>query len=148
MLLDVQKAFDTVNHRLLLRKLSLDGVGGNAHRWFSNYLTGRRQFVKVGDDISLKVLVVRDVPQGSKLGPLLFNYYTGDLPPAIRKSSLILFADDACLYTSGKSFNEVTSTLQFDLDSLSNWYQHNIMSLNEKNLSCCYLNFLRQFDAV
>ena len=99
-LLDVQKTFDMVNHRLLLRKLSLGGVDGTAHCWFSNYLTGHRQFVKVGDDISLKVSVVRGVPQGSKLGPLLFNYYTKDLPSAVRKSSLILFADDASLYTS------------------------------------------------
>ena len=131
-LLDVQKAFDTVNHCLLLRKLSLGGVDGSAHRWFSDYLTGGRQFVKVGDDISLKVPVVRGVPQGSKLGPSLFNYYTGDLPSAVTKSSLILFADDSCLYTSGKSFNEVTYNLQFDLNSLSDWYQHNTMSLNEK----------------
>ena len=131
MLLDVQKAFDTVNHRLLLRKLSLGGVDGTAHRWFSNYLTGRRQFVKVGDDISLKVPAVRGVPQGSKLGPLLFNYYTTDLPSAVTESSLILFGNDACLYTSGKSFNKVTSTVQFDLDSITNWYHH-MMSLNEK----------------
>ena len=109
-LLDVQKVFDMVNHRLL-RKLSLGGVDGTAHCWYSNYLTGSRQFVKVGDVISPKVPVVRGFPQGPKLEPLFYR----DLPFAVTKSSLILFADEACLYTSGKSFNEVTSTLQFSI---------------------------------
>ena len=71
--------------------------------------------MKVGNALCPKIPVVRGVPQGSKLGPLLFNYYTGDLPSDVTESSLILFADDACIYTSGKSSNEVTSTLQFDL---------------------------------
>ena len=60
--------------------------------------------MKVGDTLSPKVPVVQDVQQGTKLGPLLFNYYIGDLPSAVTKASLILFADDACLDTRGKSF--------------------------------------------
>ena len=104
--LDVRKAFDTVDHNLLLCKLAKEGVGGVVLRWFGSYLSGRQQYVKVGGKSSLHTPVVRGVPQGSKLGPLLFNFYTADLPDAIPSDcSIILYADDACLYASDNSLH-------------------------------------------
>ena len=129
--LDVRKAFDTVDHHLLLSKLAKEGVGGVVLRWFHSYLSGRRQFVKVGGESSLSTPVVRGVPQGSKLGPLLFNFYTADLPRAVPSvCSIILYADDACIYMSDNSLDGVVKSLQEGVNSTANWYRENLMSLN------------------
>ena len=131
MFLDVRKAFDTVDHHLLLSKLAKEGVGGVVLRWFYSYLSGRRQFVKVGGESSLSTPVVRGAPQGSKLGPLLFNFYTADLPRAVPSvCSIILYADDACIYTSDNSLDGVVKHLQEGVNSTANWYRENLMSLN------------------
>ena len=76
---------------------------------------------------------MRGVPQGSKLGPLLFNFYTADLPDVVPSDcSIILYADDACLYTSNNSLAGVVESLQAGVNSISNWYRENLMSLNGK----------------
>ena len=131
--LDVRKAFDTVDHDLLLRKLSLKGVNGIALKWLTSYLSNRFQVVQVAGCSSRKCQIRRGVPQGSKLGPLLFNFFTGGLPDCIsNRSSIILYADDACIYSSQNSNSEVKvlSVLQSEVDSVSNWYKENFMSLN------------------
>ena len=129
--LDVRKAFDTVDHDLLLRKLSLKGVNGIALKWLTSYLSNRLQVVQVAGCSSRKCTIRRGVPQGSKLGPLLFNFFTGGLPDCIsNRSSIILYADDACIYSSQNSEAEVLSVLQSEVDSVSNWYKENSMTLN------------------
>ena len=129
--LDVKKAFDTVDHSLLLRGLSSCGVKGKVLAWLSSYLLDRRQFVSVGSTASNLSPVRRGVPQGSKLGPLLFNFFTRNITSVVSsQSSLILYADDACLYSSNETFEGAVTQLQQDINSVTSWYSENLMALN------------------
>ena len=94
-LVDFTKAFDTVNHDILLGKMHMNCIRGVALSLFRSYLSGRSQCVKVGPRVSSVADLPVGVPQGSFLGPLLFLLYINDLPNAIEDVSVILFADDA-----------------------------------------------------
>ena len=141
--LDLKKAFDTVDHNQLISKLRSAGVSPSASLWFQSYLENRRQIVRVGPDRSDSVFCRRGVPQGSKLGPLLFILYKSDLPSVVSSCQVGLYADDTCLYTSGKSFQSVIATLQLDLNRLSNWFTNNLMSLNCKKTELVLFNKFR-----
>ena len=123
-----------MHHRKVLedirRKLRKCGVNGNVHLWLSNYLSNRSQFIQGGEDASASCRCLRGVPQGSKLGPLLYNFYTSDLPSTNLTSSIILYVDDVCLMTSHTSYDFVVKSLQRDVSLLSSWYERNLMKLN------------------
>ena len=92
--IDLKKAFDTVDHKILLDKLNYYGFRGIVNQWFSSYLTYRTQTTKINSHISDKEVVSCGVPQGSVLGPLLFLLYVGDIQYCSRKLNFFLFADD------------------------------------------------------
>ena len=96
--IDLQKAFDTVNHRILLSKLEHYGILGCALAWFRSYLSDRKQYVSVNGSNSNLLSITCGVPQGSVLGPLLFLIYINDLPNASKKLTFYLFADDTNIY--------------------------------------------------
>ena len=96
--LDLSKAFDTVDHTIMLRKLSSFGVTSDTAKWFESYLNGRMQCTSCGSELSDLLSVTHGVPQGSILGPLLFLIYINDLPTFIKHSEVALYADDAVLY--------------------------------------------------
>ena len=98
--LDLKKAFDTVNHEILLKKLELYGIKNTTLRWFTSYLSNRNQVCKVGRSVSKSERIATGVPQGSKLGPFLFLLYRNDLPNCLDTSVPVLFADDKNLTVS------------------------------------------------
>ena len=131
---DFQKAFDTVNHNILLRKLEHYGVRGLANDWFKSYLTKRKQCVSISGYTSETSYISHGVPQGSVLGPLLFLIYINDLHTCIRHSTVRHFADDTnLLYTTDKTKyrnRNIVNNLNKDLKSLNHWLLANKISLN------------------
>ena len=127
---DLKKAFDTVDHEILLKKLWHYGIRGIANDWFKSYLTNRMQYVSI-DGISSDLLEVNfGVPQGSVLGPLLFLLYINDLHNSIRFSSPFHYADDTGLLNIQDSISAINKTLNKDLRELSFWLNANKIALN------------------
>ena len=131
---DFQKAFDTVNHSILLRKLDHYGIRGQANAWLSSYLNGRTQYVSIQGHNSSHEVIRHGVPQGSVLGPLLFLVYINDLHTCIKHSTTRHFADDTNLLyatNSQKPRNKnIVRNLNRDLRSLNHWLLANKISLN------------------
>ena len=130
--LDFSKAFDTVNHDILLQKLYYYGIRGNAYEWFKSYLTDRVQYVTYSGVQSSPKKIQCGVPQGSILGPLLFLLYINDLPNVCANTMPFLFADDTNLFISGKNSHELYEAANNDLNAISEWLQVNRLSLNVK----------------
>ena len=125
---DFRKAFDTVSHQHLIKKLSSYGIKGQVLAWLSDFLSERWQAVAVGNSISSPVKVTSGVPQGSVLGPLLFLLYVNELPK-LTKSELKMFADDVKLFRGIESAADV-QTLQDDLNVLSHWSKEWLLRFN------------------
>ena len=127
---DFQKAFDTVNHKILVNKLYNYGIRGSMNDWFMSYLSNRQQFVSVLGFKSKKLLINHGVPQGSVLGSLLFLIYINDLNQSIKFSNVYHFADDTNLLNINKSIQVVQSQLNYDLKCCCLWLLANKISLN------------------
>ena len=106
-MVDFSKAFDMVNHSILLRKMYSYGVRGREWKWFQDYLTGRRQRVCAGDEKSSWTNIHKGVPQGSILGPLLFTMYVNDLPKAVSQCHVKQYADDTTMFHAANSASEL-----------------------------------------
>ena len=128
--IDLQKAFDTVDHNILLQKLNHYGIRGIANNWFNSYLSNRSQFVSINGFQSKTKNISIGVPQGSVLGPLLFLIYINDLNVAINYAIVHHFADDTNLLITGKSLKTIKKHTNIDLKLLCNWLKANKISLN------------------
>lgn len=138
---DFSKAFDKVNHKLLLKKLYLMGFTKNCVNWIKSYLTDRNQRVLFNNAVSKKVDVISGVPQGSHLGPLLFSLFVNDLPSIIKFSHVLMYADDIKIFQSFDNYIDYIH-LQQDLDSFFIWCTKNLMELNLKK--CQHMRFSRK----
>ena len=128
-LLDLQKAFDTVDHRILLMKLETIGLNADCLRWFQSYLSGRTQLVNVQGTCSSFTNVSCGVPQGSILGPLLFLIYVNDMAGAIDEK-ILLYADDTAILVSNKHVDVIELKLRTALETISDWLVDNKLSLH------------------
>ena len=132
--LDLSKAFDTLDHTLLLKKLEKYGIRGVALLWYKSYLMARTLKSKVNTSDGLVYSKPYDIEygtlQGSCLGPLLFLLFTNDLHLHLLYSSCILFADDTTIFYSGKSIRYIEWCIREDLKILQDWFQANKLTLN------------------
>ena len=128
--LDFRKAFDTVNHTILLDKLYSYGVRGAPHKWFQSYLSDRKQFVYCNDTSSNLLNITCGVPQGSILGPILFLLYINDIANVSKVLLPIIFADDTNVFLSGKKIPDLIQIMNNELGKLLQWLHVNKLSLN------------------
>jgi hypothetical protein len=129
--LDFKRAFETIDRRVLIQKLqNIYGIGETVLNWFSSYLTNRRQKVKYEDVASDSLLVEHGVPQGTVLGPLLFNLYVNDIIKYVNHCNISLFADDTMLYKSGKDVYTIINQINDDLRNIHSYLCNNSLSIN------------------
>ena len=128
---DFRKAFDTVNHTILLEKLKAIGISGDLFSWLDDYMSARKQFVQLSGYQSGSKTVTYGVPQGSILGPKLFSIFVNGLPESITSGDLFMFADDTTIFTISKNIDNIILMLQSVLHQLYTWCQSNRLIAHE-----------------
>ena len=128
-LIDLQKAFDTINHKILLDKLLPIGFSKNTISWYESYLAERHFTVEVANRVSKFSKISCGVPQGSILGPLLFLIYVNDMSQAV-ECDLYLYADDSCLLFQHKNVTEIKKQLTKDFSNICDWFVDNKLSIH------------------
>ena len=128
--IDFSKAFDCVNHKILLNKLGNLGFLGSAVDWFGSYLTGRRQRTLANGVLSEYREIACGVPQGSILGPALFILFVNDMPETIQSAKISQYADDTVIYASGSNEIDIAVNLNLDLGRLTKWCRENKLHVN------------------
>ena len=128
--INLQKAFDTVDHKILLSEINHYGIKGIPYEWFKSYLTNRQQFTTVNNKQSELSSIEFGIPQGSILGPLLFLIYINDLSKAIIFSSVHHFADDTNILYVSSNLKDINKKIDNDLSNLVQWLRANKISLN------------------
>ena len=146
--MDLSKAFDTIDHGILLQKLYHYGFRGVSNDWFCNYLSNRKQFVVYNSTKSPTEDVSCGVPQGSILGPLLFILYMNDICNTSKILNMILFADDTTVFYSNKNLSILCSTMNTELKEISNWFKANKLSLNASKTNLMYLGTSKQTGSI
>ena len=142
MFLDLSKAFDTLEHKVLLNKLEKYGIKGTARDWFKDYLTNRKVRTKcnVASSGKMEYSDYRDInygtPQGSCLGPLIFIIFTNDIHKQLQHCKSLLFADDTTIYKSHRNLQYLTWCIEDDMRRITTWFRINKLTLNLDKTVC------------
>ena len=121
-LIDLQKAFHTLDHKLLLDKMKCIGFSDYTIKWFHSYLTNRAIFVSLGTVFSEAGTINCGVPQGSMLGPLLFLLYINDIPQALSNTNTYLYANDTSIFCQPKDVTEIENVLNKEFANVCDWF--------------------------
>ena len=143
--LDFSKAFDTVDHSLLLHKLQNYGVRGLALSLIKSYLSNRFHYVSLAEISSTKKQIAIGVPQGSVLGPLFFNIYTNDLNYLLHDEELVLYADDSTLIACDSNAVHLNFHVNYLLSKLSDWCKYNKLALNKKKTKWMFFTYRNSY---
>ena len=138
-LIDLQKAFDTIDHQVLIKKMKCLGFSKNVIAWFKSYLCEWKFKININTSYSSPSNLICGIPQGSIVGPLLFLLYINDLPQAI-VSDLLLYADDTCIVFQHKNETEIEKQLVRDFSSLCDWFVDDKLRVHfsqDKTLTHC-----------
>ena len=146
LLMDLSKAYDCVNHDLIIAKLEAYGVGENSLRLIQNYLSQRQQRVKVGSSFSEWLEIILGIPQGSILGPILFNVFINDLLLFIKETDICNFADDTTLYACGKELDTISFKLEIETNTAIQWLKDNEMVQNPSKFQLMFLSTYRNIE--
>ena len=137
-LMDLSKAFDCLSHKLLIAKLEAYGIGTQSLRFLYSYLTNRKHRVRINSSFSEWLELLLGVPQGSVLGPILFNIFINDLLFTVNGSSICNFADDNTLYVCDSSLDNVLSRLNADMRSILAWFECNSLIANPEKFQLIF----------
>ena len=137
--MDLSKAYDCLPHDLLVTKLSAYGFEDSTTSLISDYLSKRYQRVKIGSVFSSYLEILRDVPQGSILGPILFNIFINDLIFFIQETEVYNFADDTTIYSCSLNYEEVAHKLSNDTYIVLNWFKVNSIAANPGKFQIMFL---------
>ena len=147
--IDLSKAFDTLNHQILLTKLNNYGIRGHSLQWFTSYLSNRTMRVKHSTDTGKLVYSTEykldyGTPQGSCLGPLLFLVFINDIHLSMLYSDTILFADDTTIFQGGRDLKKLKHDMEIDLLNVMDWLQANQLTLNMDKTICVLFSYDNQ----
>uniref|UniRef100_A0A8C5MER8 Reverse transcriptase domain-containing protein n=1 Tax=Leptobrachium leishanense TaxID=445787 RepID=A0A8C5MER8_9ANUR len=134
--LDFAKAFDTVDHGILLQKLKNSGIGDRILTWFQSYVSDRSQYVSIFDSTSLPVTC--GVPQASILGPLLFTIFINDLPNVCKASTVHMYADNTVIYTSKPDLPQLEAVLQDQFTEVEKWIKDKLCVNADKTVTMLF----------
>jgi len=148
MYIDFCKAFDMVDHRLLLEKLKIYNFSRDSINWFKSYLGERQQHTKFKEYVSPPLNIEFGVPQGSILGPLLFLIFINDLPLVKGLENLSLFADDATDFAPGPCVKKIQKSLQFSSNSVIGWCDENLMIPNNDKIKVQLLANVKKLEKM
>ena len=138
-LMDLSKAYDCLPHDLLLAKMEAYGFSIDSLKLMHSYLVGRRQRVKIGTCFSAWQEIKAGVPQGSVLGPFLFNLFINDFFCEIQHSQVCNFADDNTIYACGQNLDSVASNIESDMKAAIRWYKNNEMVANPEKFQLMFI---------
>ena len=142
--LDLKKAFDTVNHEILVRKLKVYGIDGIELEWFRSYLRSHQEYCSLNGHKSSLIQVTCGIPQGSCLGPLLFILYLNDFESCLKFSKANLYADDTEVSFSSSNPSDVMQNFQAELKNISEWMRMNKLSIHPEKTVFMVVNHPRR----